>query len=335
MMLGTMSAFARNYLSFNIGDLHFGPGQTCLLILTLAVAMVAAIGLWRIGRREDRQRRLELMLGAARAERKLQPSQASWYERLGATVARSWIFGVAEQEKLLTALARAGIKGHGHLSSFIGSKVCSAVGLAAIAWLAIEWYGLFAGIVLVRLALLVAMVILGWRLPDIILARLAARRKAQLEIGMPDALDLLVICAEAGLNLGQALEEIGRDLRSSNAAVADEFAMTAAEMRVLPDRAEALENLARRTGLATLRGMISTLNQSIRFGTPLTESLGILAATMRSERMARLEERAARLPVLLAMPLMGFVMPSLLMIIGTPLGLRIADQLKTITSMGR
>jgi tight adherence protein C len=331
-----LRALGQTYLSFNAGPVHFSPIQTCLLILALAVAVGAALGLWRIGLREDRQRRLDSILTAARDRSSpRETSGMAWYERLGAAVAPSPIIGIAEQERLLTALERAGIKGHGRLSSFIGAKVCGAVALAALAWLLSEWFSLFSGMILVRLAMLVAAVILGWRLPDLILARLAARRRAQLELGMPDALDLLVICAEAGLNLSQALEEIGRDLRTSNRAVAEEFATTAAEMRVLSDRAEALENLARRTGLTTLRGMISTLNQSIRFGTPLTESLGILATTMRAERMARLEERAARLPVLLAIPLMGFVMPSLLMIIGTPLGLRIVDQLKSVAGMGR
>jgi tight adherence protein C len=335
MTFEKLQALGQTYLSLNIGPVHFSPIQTCLIIGALVVAFGAAIGLWRIGMREDRRRRLDAILTAARDEPKpREASGAAWYERLGAAVAPSPIIGIAEQERLLIALERAGIKGHGRLSSFIGAKICCAIVVAALAWLMLEWFQLFGGAILVRLAVLVGALILGWRLPELILARLAARRRAQLELGMPDALDLLVICAEAGLNLSQALEEIGRDLRTSNRAVAEEFATTAAEMRVLSDRSEALENLARRTGLNTLRGMISTLNQSIRFGTPLTESLGILAATMRAERMSRLEERAARLPVLLALPLMGFVMPSLLMIIGTPLGLRIVDQLKAVAGIG-
>jgi tight adherence protein C len=336
MNVETAKSFIQSYLSFNVGEMHFGPFQTGLLVLAFAMVFVATIGLWRIGQREDRQRRLDTVLRAVREETKpLGPERVRWYARLGAVVAASPIFGNAEQEKLLLALARAGVKDRGSLASFIGAKVYGAVALAALIWLVLEWDRLFVGMMLVRLALLVAAVMLGWRLPDIVLARLAARRRAQLEIGMPDALDLLVICAEAGLNLSQSLEEIGRDLRTSNRAVADEFTTTAAEMRVLSDRGEALENLARRTGLATLRGMITTLNQSIRFGTPLSESLTILAATMRSERVSRLEERAARLPVLLSIPLMAFVMPSLLMIIGTPLGLRIVDQLRSVAGIGR
>jgi tight adherence protein C len=168
---------------------------------------------------------------------------------------------------------------------------------------------------------------LGWRCPEIILSRLAARRRLRLEIGMPDALDLLVICAEAGLSLDHAVEQVGRVLRSFSPIVAKEFAATAAEMRVSAVRSEALENLARRSGIAGLQGVAAALNQSLQFGTPLAEALRVLAAEMRTERLARFEERAARLPVLLTVPLMAFVLPALLLVIGTPLALRIIDML--------
>jgi tight adherence protein C len=144
---------------------------------------------------------------------------------------------------------------------------------------------------------------------------------------MPDALDLLVICAEAGLSLDHAIEQVGRVLRPSRPQVAEEFAATAAEMRVSPARSQALENLAQRAGLASLRSIVAALNQSIKFGTPLAGSLRVLAAEMRAERLARFEERAARLPVLLALPLMAFILPSLMIVIGTPLALRIIDML--------
>jgi tight adherence protein C len=98
-------------------------------------------------------------------------------------------------------------------------------------------------------------------------------------------------------------------------------------MRVLADRAQALENLMERTQLPGLRGITATLSQAIRFGTPLGESMRILAGEMRTERMARLEERAARLPVLLTIPMMTFILPCLLMVIGAPLMLRILDAL--------
>jgi tight adherence protein C len=136
-----------------------------------------------------------------------------------------------------------------------------------------------------------------------------------------------VICAEAGLSLDHAIEQVGRVLRSSNPEVAEEFAMTAAEMRISAVRDQAFDNLAQRAGIASLRGIVAALNQSIRFGTPLSGSLRAVAAEMRTERLVRFEQRAARLPVLLTIPLMVFVLPSLMIVIGTPLALRIIDML--------
>ena len=229
---------------------------------------------------------------------------------------------------MLSALAAAGIRGHGRLASLLAAKGCSAVLFLMAVWLLLEWGNFFAGSSTIRLLILAVAVLLGWRLPDAVLSRLAARRRVRLEQGMPDALDLLVFCAEAGLSLDQAIEQVGRDLRASSPEVAGEFAAAAAEMRVLPDRSQALENLAQRAGLASLRSIVTTLNQSIRFGTPLSDSLRVLAAEMRAERLARYEERAARLPVLLALPLMGFVLPSMMIVVGTPLILRMIDFLQ-------
>jgi tight adherence protein C len=152
----------------------------------------------------------------------------------------------------------------------------------------------------------------------------------RLENGIPDAIDLLVVCAGAGLSLDHAIEQVGHVLHSSSPEVAKEFRATAAEMRVLPDRSQALEHLAERAGLPSLRSIVVTLNQSIKFGTSLVESLRILASEMRTERLTRFEQRAARLPVLLTVPLMLFVLPSLLIVIGTPLVLRVVDMLTKV-----
>ena len=215
-------------------------------------------------------------------------------------------------------------------SSFVASKVYGAFVVAALLWLSMEWCDLFSSLTAIRVALLIAALMIGWRMPDLFLSRFAARRRLQLERGLPDALDLLVICAEAGLSLDQAIEQVSEDLRSSNPAVAEEFAITASEMRVLSNRGEALENFARRTGVASLRSIIATLNQAIRFGTPLAQSMRILGAEMRNGRLLRIEESAARLPVLLAIPLALFILPSLLLVIGTPVALRLADTLSSL-----
>jgi tight adherence protein C len=253
----------------------------------------------------------------------------SWYRHIG--IAVSPIVGSIEQQRLLKLLRAAGVQGRGSLAGLIAMKVCGALFFAGLAWMLIEWRHLFASIMLLRVAVVGGMLMFGWRLPDIILNHIIRRRRLRLEQGMPDALDLLVICAETGLSLNQAIEEISRQMRLSNRDVADEFVTTSAEMQVLPDFGQALDNLVERTGLEELRGLIATLKQSLKFGTPLGESLRVIAAEMRAARTARIETRAARLPVLLAIPMMLFILPCLMMVVGTPVVLRIIDVFRTIT----
>jgi tight adherence protein C len=324
---GTLYDSLAEYLTIRLGQANLSPGETVVLVLTLAAAALCAFHLWRIGRQEDRRDRLMELRGpvVSRAVREPRPR---WYQRLGSMIAASPAVGTAEQERLLGVLAAAGIRGHGSLSGFVSSKLCGAFILAALTWLFLGWRQWFAGSATARVGVMLGVLMLGWRLPDFLLSRLAARRRLRLEQGLPDALDLLVICAEAGLSLDQAIEQVSEDLRGSNSAVADEFATTASEMRVLSNRAEALEHLVARTGVAGLRSITATLNQAIRFGTPLAESMRILAAEMRNERLLRIEERAARLPVLLAIPLALFILPALMMVIGSPVALRLSDTLK-------
>lgn len=320
---------ASTYIGVRIAEMQFSAQDVGILILALAAALLSALNLWRIGQSEDRQKRLLDALRRVSWRRPNPPParRATWYQQFGTLVAATRVIGKAEQERLLAALVAAGIKGHGHLAALVAAKVCSAAAFVPCCWLVLEWRQFFVGASSVRLAFLVGALILGWRCPEVVLARLTARRRMRLETGIPDALDLLVICAEAGLSLDHAIEQVGRFLPSSNPEVAEEFAATAAEMRVSAVRGQALENLAARAGIASLHSIVVALNQSVRFGTPLAGSLRVLAAEMRAERLARFEARAARLPVLLTLPLMAFIMPSLLLVIGAPLALRIIDML--------
>jgi tight adherence protein C len=317
--------------AIRIGRIHLGSLDACVLALALGLATLSALNLWRIGEGEDREKRLLRALGGDwlhRAERE-RTQRPPWYQRLGTGIGATKIIGTAKQESLLAALIAAGIKGHGHLSALIAGKVCAGVAFVPLCWVLLEWCRLLVGAPALRFAVMVGAFVLGWRLPEVVLSRLALRRRRRLETGMPDALDLLVICAVAGLSLDHAIEQVGQVLRASSPEVAAEFVATAAEMRVLPVRQQALVNLADRAGLASLQSIVVTLNQSLKFGTSLTDSLRILAAEMRAERLAHFEHRAARLPVLLTLPLMALVLPSLMIVIGTPLVLRILDMLAT------
>jgi len=326
----SLTDLVQAHLAIRIGEMYFRPLYTCILVLALAAALVSALKLWRIGEHEDREKRLfQALRGTPLPSAEPEPMRSPpWYQRLGAQIAATKIISPAKQRSLLAALVAAGINGHGHLAALIAGKVCGGVLFVPLCWMMLEWCRLFVGVPTLRFVVLAGALILGWRCPELLLSRLAMRRRLRLETSLPDALDLLVICAEAGLSLDHAIEQVGKVFRRSSPDVAKEFAATAAEMRVLPVRAQALENLAERVGLASLRSIVVTLNQSIKFGTSLAESLRVLAAEMRAERLTRYEQRAARLPVLLTLPLMGFVLPSLMVVIGTPLVLRIVDMLE-------
>ena len=324
-----LTSFDHTHLAIRIGEMQFRYPYTCFLAIALTAAVLSALKLGRIAQSEGRQKRLfeALRRGPHHFAKLSQAPRLPWYQWLGATVAANRVIGTAAQERLLAALVAAGIKGHGHLAAVLTAKLCSAIVFCPLCWLVLEWCHFFVGATPVRLALLLGAAILGWRGPDVVLSRLAARRHVRLETGIPDALDLLVICAEAGLSLDHAIEQVARVLRSCNPEVAEEFAATAAEMRITAVRDQAFDNLAQRAGIASLRGIVAALNQSIRFGTPLAGSLRAVAAEMRTERLVRFEQRAARLPVLMTVPLMMFILPSLMIVIGAPLALRIMDML--------
>src|SRR5215467_4877238 len=133
------------HLATRIGSLYFGPLEACSLFVALAVAALSAFNLWRIGEREDREKRLLRALRGDRLRRaeETQTSGPPWYQRFGTKIAATRIIGTAKQESLLTALVAAGVKGHGHLSSLIAAKVCSGVVFVPLCWLLLGWSGRF------------------------------------------------------------------------------------------------------------------------------------------------------------------------------------------------
>ena len=167
--------------------------------------------------------------------------------------------------------------------------------------------------------------LLGFFSPDIVIKNLVKKRAHQMELGLPDALDLLVICAEAGLSLDASLQRVSRELELTWIELSEEFGITAGELTYLPDRRLAFENLNARTNMASVRGMVNTLLQTAKFGTPLAQSLRILAAEFREARLIRAEEKAARLPAMLTVPMILFILPTLFIVLLGPAGMTIAD----------
>lgn len=158
----------------------------------------------------------------------------------------------------------------------------------------------------------------GAYLPTLLLRNAIERRRTQIQKGLPDALDLFVICAEAGLSLDAAVTRVAREIGGGWPALADELGLTAIELGFLPDRREALQNLTRRVGSPDVNGLVTTLAQTEKYGTPLAQALRVLATEFRDTRMMRAEEKAARLPATLTVPMIVFVLPPLFVVLIGP-----------------
>ena len=183
-------------------------------------------------------------------------------------------------------------------------------------WGPLKRYGLVAGTLL-----------LSYKAPDIWLTNKVKKRSDAVRKGLPDALDLLVICAEAGLTVDAAFNRVARELGMGYPELGDEFALTSIELGFLTDRRSAFENLANRIDLDAVRGVVTTMIQTEKYGTPLASALRVLAAEFRNERMMRAEEKAARLPAIMTVPLILFILPVLFIVILGPAACSISDNL--------
>ncbi len=185
-------------------------------------------------------------------------------------------------------------------------------------WTTLKRYGLVAG-----------SLILSYKMPDIFLKNKIAKRSDAIRKGLPDALDLLVICAEAGLTVDAAFHRVAKELGRGYPELGDEFTLTAIELGFLTDRRTAFENLAMRVDLEAVKGVVTTMIQTEKYGTPLASALRVLSAEFRNERMMRAEEKAARLPAIMTVPLILFILPVLFVVILGPAACSISD---TMTS---
>jgi tight adherence protein C len=276
----------------------------------------------------DRDRRVKVRMAAIRA---LAPGKSVIaptgrflsLQKFGHALAESPLVGAKEQQKMVARLQEAGMHGRDALRIFVAVKATLALALTALVWILLTLMGWTPERLIFRMLAVVAPALIGWRLPDMVVGRIAKRRRKRLAEGVPDALDLLVICVEAGLGLEQSLDRVSRDIAFANPIIATALANAVAEMKVLPQMRDALDNLARNTGLPAIKSVVTTLVQGIQYGTPLAQSLRILSAEMRAKNLIALEERAARLPVLLMIPVILFILPSLFLVIGGPVAIQV------------
>ena len=237
---------------------------------------------------------------------------------LGDKIIGSFLIGPKEQEKMVELLGSSGISGKDKVAMFVAGKFTLAIILIVLSWVLVYVTGLFQSTWYMRVLIILVFALVGWRAPDMVISSFGTRRKRRLRDGVADALDLMVICTEAGLGLEQGMDRVARDIAVSNPIVSEEFKKTTAEMKVLPQMRDALDNFAKRSGLPIVKSVVTTLVQSIQYGTPLSHSLRVLSSEMRAHRMLEIERKAAQLPVLLTLPLILFILPCLFLIVAGP-----------------
>ncbi len=243
---------------------------------------------------------------------------------VGLLLTRSWLLSPKAIANLESTLASANLRSAHALAIFVGAKAILLGALPLLAWVGLRDMGMAP--IWTRLLLAVAGVV-GLMAPDFLLRRIRVRYLASVERAMPDALDLLVICTEAGLALEQGMERVASEIRVSSPACAMELEITHNELRILADRRTALINMGKRTGLVSLQRLAGTLAQALRYGTPLSQALRVLAAEMRTESLHRFEARAARLPVLMTLPMIMFILPCVFLVVAGPAMLSVIEQM--------
>jgi tight adherence protein C len=307
-----------------------------LLVLAAVGWLVAVVGGTVLALAAVRERRVALRLDVARGRAPAAPARAGEGLRelparlvggLGRLIAQSGVLPgrtVAELEQTLSA---AGLRGANGLALFVGAKIVLLVALPLVA-LAVLHGGTMRP--MMHSMALAGAALAGLLAPDYTVKQMRARYVAALQRGLPDALDLMVICTQAGLGLETAIARVAEEIRLAHPAISREFATTSRELQITAESRLALDSLARRTGLDALRRLAATLGQSLHYGTPLVAALRGLSAELRQEALTRFEERAARLPVMLTMPMVVFILPCVFIIVGGPAVMRIMAALHQV-----
>lgn len=294
--------------------------------ILLALVFLAATGLtfgvmeW-LNRNEAVQRRLDGM-----ADTPLQGTQglegnAEWHARVvkmaGPMAKLSAPKEGWEASSLRVRFMQAGLREASWPAVFFAAKTLLALGLPGLVML----YVGASGITLTfnnGLLLLVGLLALGYYLPNFLLSRRVAWRQESLQNALPDALDLMIVCVEAGLGLDAAMNRAAGEIGMRSEALSDELNLLTLELRMGVKREQALQNLALRCGVADMASFVSMLVQSDRFGTNVADALRVQADTMRGHRRLRAEERAAKIPLKLLFPLIFFIFPSLMVVLLGP-----------------
>jgi tight adherence protein C len=294
-------------------------------ILTALLLTIAAGG-WYLNARSSVRARLHQRLSnasrvgagangdAVQAQSGLVAALARGCQAMGKALA---VFDATQRAQMGRKLVSAGYRQAGGLPLLMGLAVCCAIFVVALV-ITLAWPALGDRGLTIRVVSVLAGIYIGLMLPRIVLDRLVLRRQRAIQRNFPDALDLLVVCTNAGLGLNAALQRVAHELAFLAPELADELELTSGQLQLSGDVAEVLRELAERIGLASIRSLVSTLIQSRQFGTPIGQALRVLSRGERTARLMRTEEAAAKLATKITLPMMLFILPTVLIVAGGP-----------------
>lgn len=233
----------------------------------------------------------------------------------------------AEDGEVVRKLRMAGYRGQGPVVTFLAIRLLAAPAIFAIASVYVFVLLPLDYPFFVKLAMVTAASLLGYFIPAVYVQNRISKRQKAIRHTWPDALDLVLICVEAGMGIERAFQKVSEEIGVQSAILADELGLTTAELSYLPERRKAYENLAKRTGLESVRSVVTMLVQAEKFGTALGPALRVLAQENRQVRMNEAEKKAATLPPKLTVPMIVFFLPVLFAVIIAPAVIQITTNL--------
>lgn len=274
------------------------------------------------------ERRDELKAGIVKSQGRKRTSlvrKTEGTEKMKDTLKGMKVLQQSQVDVIQQKLAHAGYRNRELAVMVIAARMVLPIVLGLAAFILLYVVEIYPDWQMKRVAALGFAVFIGYKGPELFLKNKADKRTTEIRKGLPDALDLLVICAEAGLTVDAAFNRVAKELGRAYPELGDEFALTAIELSFLSERKMAFDNLAYRVDLESVRGVVTTMVQTERYGTPLASALRVLSAEFRNERMMRAEEKAARLPAIMTVPLILFILPVLFIVILGPAACSISD----------
>lgn len=303
-------------------------------LLTILIAMVvllfAILVLFRLKDRDDFHDRVTMLMQHRNSlldevdyKRAYQRDELDQMSGLKKIFFQLQVQGDEGKKKLRLSLVRAGWMSPKAIYFYVawkfGAVILGAVGAAVYAFMFSHWP------LMIKIACVIGGALLGSYGVDTVISQAQKRRRVRIANSFPDALDLLVICTEAGLSLQMAVQRVAREMGQLSSDLGYEFGLLSIEMNILPDMRTALENFATRLDASIYQSMVSTLVQSEQYGTPIAQTMRVVSDEFRQDRLMRAEERAGKLPVLLTLPMVLFIFPTIFIVVLGPALIRIYE----------